>query len=291
MISGQPPIRAESRKAARAAQPPGGPWPFGTRHISARYGSPRTPSKEGRLRASRDVQRRMVHRPAGIVRAGDEMERSIRCPIPAYLIETDTERILDRHRPPPRGRHRSRRLLRACRCFGPFAVEQDQSIADQVDVTTITKVVLTHLHWDHCSALPSFPKQCPSSSSASNGQRGTTRMPSSGTSTCPVDYAGSDRPIELVDGDHDSSATARCSCSSLRATRRDTSPSRSVTSSSAADVTHFASGLDDHRFPLFGDDHAAQGRSADRLKALRDSGQTVLPGHDPDVLRPGPVAA
>ena len=56
-----------------------------------------------------------------------------------------------------------------------------------------------------------------------------------------------------------------------------------------ADVTHFASGLDDRRFPIFGDDLEAQARSADRLAALRDSGLTVLPGHDADVLEPGPV--
>ena len=57
------------------------------------------------------------------------------------------------------------------------------------------------------------------------------------------------------------------------------------------DVAHFASGLDDHRFPLFGDDHAAQGRSAERLTALRDAGHTVMPGHDPDVLHPGPLSS
>lgn len=57
-----------------------------------------------------------------------------------------------------------------------------------------------------------------------------------------------------------------------------------------ADVAHFADGLDDHRFPIFGDDHAAQGRSAERLKALRNAGHTVLPGHDPEVLRPGPLS-
>ena len=31
-------------------------------------------------------------------------------------------------------------------------------------------------------------------------------------------------------------------------------------------------------------------RSAERLRDLRDAGHTVLPGHDPEVLRPGPVA-
>ena len=55
------------------------------------------------------------------------------------------------------------------------------------------------------------------------------------------------------------------------------------------DVTHYASGLDDHRFPMFADDFAAQAASAERLRALRDAGATVRPGHDPDVLVPGPV--
>ena len=55
------------------------------------------------------------------------------------------------------------------------------------------------------------------------------------------------------------------------------------------DVVHFASGLDDHRFPVMGDDFAAQAASADRLRALRDAGIHVLPGHDPAVLEPGPL--
>ncbi len=55
------------------------------------------------------------------------------------------------------------------------------------------------------------------------------------------------------------------------------------------DVSHFASGFDDHRFPVFADDSDAQAVSADRLRALRDAGVVVMPGHDPAVLRPGPV--
>lgn len=56
------------------------------------------------------------------------------------------------------------------------------------------------------------------------------------------------------------------------------------------DVAHYASGLDDHRFPVMGHDFAAQASSADRLRALRDAGAAVLPGHDPDVLKPGPLS-
>jgi glyoxylase-like metal-dependent hydrolase (beta-lactamase superfamily II) len=58
-----------------------------------------------------------------------------------------------------------------------------------------------------------------------------------------------------------------------------------------ADVAHFASTLEDNRFPVFADDFAAQAQSADRLRQLRDAGARVLPGHDPDVLRPGAVAS
>ena len=56
------------------------------------------------------------------------------------------------------------------------------------------------------------------------------------------------------------------------------------------DVVHFASGLDDKRFPVFADDFEAQAASAERLRELRDSGRTILPGHDPDLLTAGPVA-
>jgi glyoxylase-like metal-dependent hydrolase (beta-lactamase superfamily II) len=48
--------------------------------------------------------------------------------------------------------------------------------------------------------------------------------------------------------------------------------------------------LDDHRFPAFGDDFAAQASSAERVRALRDAGTVVLPGHDPTVLKPGPLS-
>ncbi|HEY0276898.1 MAG TPA: hypothetical protein VGC32_01390 [Solirubrobacterales bacterium] len=56
------------------------------------------------------------------------------------------------------------------------------------------------------------------------------------------------------------------------------------------DVTHFAAGLDDHRLPIFGDDLDVQRPSAERLHAVREAGPEVRPGHDPDVLVPGPVA-
>jgi glyoxylase-like metal-dependent hydrolase (beta-lactamase superfamily II) len=55
------------------------------------------------------------------------------------------------------------------------------------------------------------------------------------------------------------------------------------------DVAAFAGVLDDHRFPVFADDHAAQAASAERLRALRDGGAEIVPGHDPSTVLPGRI--
>jgi glyoxylase-like metal-dependent hydrolase (beta-lactamase superfamily II) len=105
----------------------------------------------------------------------------------------------------------------------------------------------------------------------------------------PRDYGGDERRLVLVDGDHDLLGDGSIE---LLLTPGHTPGHQSVRIGDlvlGGDVTHFASGLDDQRFPVFGHDQAEQGRSALRLRELRDSGLTVLPGHDPDVLRPGPV--
>jgi glyoxylase-like metal-dependent hydrolase (beta-lactamase superfamily II) len=52
------------------------------------------------------------------------------------------------------------------------------------------------------------------------------------------------------------------------------------------DVAHYASVIDDLRFPAFADDFERQTESAARLRALRDEGATVFPGHDPELLVP-----
>jgi N-acyl homoserine lactone hydrolase len=106
----------------------------------------------------------------------------------------------------------------------------------------------------------------------------------------PADYAGTDREVRLVDGEHDLLGDGAVI---LLPTPGHTPGHQSVLVGEraviGADVAHFASGLDDKRFPAFADDHRAQARSADRLRELRDSGRTVFPGHDPEVLVPGPI--
>jgi N-acyl homoserine lactone hydrolase len=216
--------------------------------------------------------------PAGLLRAGDDMDRPTRFPVPAYLVETDTERILV-----DTGLHPD--LV----AVGPFTLDQDKSIAGQVDLTTLTKVVLTHLHFDHAGALSLIPPEVPLVVQRSEWAAGHDKAAIERNHYLPRTYTEVERNVELVDGDHDLLGDGSIR---LLLTPGHTPGHQSLQIGDiviGADVAHFASSLDDHRFPIFGDDLAAQGRSAERLRALRDAGHTVLPGHDPEVLRPGPV--
>ena len=207
------------------------------------------------------------------------MEEPMRYPVPAYLVETDSERILV-----DTGLHPE-----SPKTIGPFVLEPNSSIADQLDLSTITKVVLTHLHFDHASGLSLVPEAVPIVVQRAEWLAGHDHAAIQRNFYRPADYAGSERAVELVDGDHDLLGDGSVL---LLRTPGHTPGHQSVQIGDLVlgiDVAHFASGLDDHRFPLFGEDHAAQGRSAERLRALRDAGHTVLPGHDPDVLRPGPL--
>ena len=109
---------------------------------------------------------------AGIWRRDEDMDRQIRFPIPAYVIDGGDERILvDTGLHPdavadPVGRYGDIDALRL------FKLELDQSVAEQVDLSTITKVVLTHMHFDHVGGLASAPADDP-------GRRPAARMGSS----------------------------------------------------------------------------------------------------------------
>ena len=224
--------------------------------------------------------------PAGLLRAGEDMAEPMRYPVPAFLIETDSERILVDTGLHPGAVAHPEHFYGSPDALGPFVLEQEQSIADQVDLTTITKVVLTHLHFDHTGALALVPADVPLVIQRTEWDAGHDKAAVQRNFFIPDSYVGTEREIELVDGDHDLLGDGSIL---LLLTPGHTPGHQSVQTGDlviGADVSHFASGLDDHRFPIFGDDQAAQGRSAERLKALRDNGHTVLPGHDPDVLRP-----
>jgi N-acyl homoserine lactone hydrolase len=229
--------------------------------------------------------------PAGIFRAGDEMDRAIRYPVPAYLVETTSERILidtglnpDAIADP--AAHYDRPDV-----FAVFALEQQQSVAEQLDVSALTKVVLTHLHWDHVGGLGLIPPSVPLVIQRAEWQAGHDDAAVQRNVFLPSDYADDGREVTLVDGDCDLLGDGSIQ---LLLTPGHTPGHQSVRIGDlviGADVNHFASGLDDHRFPIFADDHEQQARSAERLRAMRDAGARVIPGHDPEILHAGPVDA
>ena len=223
-----------------------------------------------------------VNAPAGLWRQGESMERLLRFPIPAYVIDTADERIL------------VDTGLRPAMIDEPalaaFGLELEASIAEQLDLATITKVVLTHLHFDHAGALALLPASVPIVVQRREWEAGRDAAAVQRNFYRPADYDGIDDRVMLVDGDHDLLGDGSIG---LLLTPGHTPGHQSVRVGErlvlGIDVTHFASGLDDHRFPAFADDFAAQAASAERLRALRDAGVRIVPGHDPDVLVPGPV--
>jgi N-acyl homoserine lactone hydrolase len=226
---------------------------------------------------------------AGIWRRGDDLDRQIRFPIPAYLIETADERILIDTGLHPAAVEDPPRHYREPDALALFGLEQQASIAEQVDLQTITKVVLTHLHFDHAGALALVPPSVPIFLQRREWEAGHDREAIKKNFYLPFDYSSVADRVTLVDGDHDLLGDGSVE---LLLTPGHTRGHQSVRVGErlviGADVSHFASGLDDHRFPVFADDPAAQVASANRMRALRDEGAVVLPGHDPDVLRPGP---
>lgn len=229
--------------------------------------------------------------PAGLIRRGESFRTPLRFPVPAYLIETAGRRILV-----DTGLHPDA-VRDVVAHYGPspaaehFAFAQAQSIAERVDLDRLDMVVLTHLHWDHVGGLALVPGHVPVVLQRVEWEAGHDEAEIQANGFCPRDYDGTDRPFVLVDGDHDLLGDGTIE---LLWTPGHTPGHQSVRVGNiiiGGDVTHFASGLDDRRFPVFGADLEEQGRSADRLRTLRDAGATILPGHDPDVLRPGRVEA
>lgn len=229
---------------------------------------------------------------AAIWRQGEDPQARIRFPVPAYVIETETERILVDTGLHPGMVADASAFYERPDATSHFAFEQDLPIHEQIDSSTITRIVLTHLHYDHVGGLSLLPSSIPVVIQRREWEAGHDRDAVARNFFFPRDYAGDDRDVVLVDGDHDLLGDGSIE---LLLTPGHTPGHQSVRVGDnlilGVDVAHFASGLDDHRFPIFADDHAEQGRSADRLRALRDGGARVIPGHDPDVLRPGPVTA
>lgn len=227
---------------------------------------------------------------ASVWRQGEDPEQRIRFPVPAYLIETETERILiDTGLNPAAVSDPASYYGRPEAAM--FELELDEGITAQVDVGTLTRVVVTHLHFDHAGSLSLLPRSVPIAIQRSEWEGAHHTATVKRNFFYPRDYeALEDRDLLLLDGDHDLLGDGSIR---LLLTPGHTPGHQSVMVGErlllGIDVAHFAHTLDDKRFPIFADDFAAQARSADRLREMRDSGITVIPGHDPAVLRPGPL--
>jgi N-acyl homoserine lactone hydrolase len=228
---------------------------------------------------------------AAVWRQGEDPDRRIRFPVPSFLIETDEERILvDTGLNPAAiadpGAYYGRPEA------GAFELELEEDLREQVDLTTLTRVVLTHLHFDHAGGLALVPPGIPIVVQRGEWEAGHDAASVKRNFFYPRDYAVGEPEIVLIDGDHDLLGDGSIQ---LLLTPGHTPGHQSVRVGErlllGIDVAHFASSFDDHRFPVFADDHAAQAGSAERLCRLRDAGARLLPGHDPEVLRPGPVIA
>ncbi|HTZ85149.1 MAG TPA: N-acyl homoserine lactonase family protein [Solirubrobacteraceae bacterium] len=229
--------------------------------------------------------------PAAVYRQGEPPEQELRFPIPAYLIETESERVLI-----DTGLHPDAIAdpiaFYEHPAVGLFKLEQDRPIVEQIDPSTLTKIVVTHLHFDHVGALTLLPPGVPIYMQRRELEAGKDAEAIKRNFLYPRDYATAldEREPILLDGDHDLLGDGSIE---LLLTPGHTPGHQSVRVGEelilGVDVAHFQSTLDDRRFPSFADDFEAQGRSADRLCALRDAGARVLPGHDPDVLAPGAV--
>jgi len=230
--------------------------------------------------------------PAALWRKDDDPEQSVRLPVPAYLVETDSERILIDTGLHPGACADAASHYDGAPALSFFTFELDQPVNEQVDPATLTKIVLTHLHWDHAGGLSLLPSSIPIVVQRREWEAGSDAAAIERNFYFPRDYVDDEREVVLVDGDHDLLGDGSIE---LLLTPGHTPGHQSVRIGNGlvlgADVAYFAAGLDDHRFPPFGDDQAEQLRSAERLRALRDGGSSVIPGHDPDVLRPGPVTA
>ena len=229
-----------------------------------------------------------ISSPAMVWRQGEDPAAQLRFPIPAYLIETESERVLvDTGLNPGAVRDPGAH-------YGPQAsfmqLEQEQSIAEQLEPSTLTRIVLTHLHFDHAGGLALLPPEVPIVVQRREWEGGRVQETIRRNFFYPRDYELEGRRVELVDGDHDLLGDGSVV---LLLTPGHTPGHQSVRVGErlvlGADVAHFAATLDDLRFPSFADDFEAQARSAARLRALRDAGSAVIPGHDPEVLEPGPV--
>jgi N-acyl homoserine lactone hydrolase len=140
---------------------------------------------------------------AGIWRRGDDLDRQTRIPVPAYVIETAEERILVDTGLHPAAVDDPARHYGRPDVVGLFQFELDESLGEQVDLAAITKVVLTHLHFDHAGGLALLPSSVPVVVQRREWEAGHDAAAVEKNFYLPLDYEAAGRQVTLVDGDYD----------------------------------------------------------------------------------------
>jgi glyoxylase-like metal-dependent hydrolase (beta-lactamase superfamily II) len=227
---------------------------------------------------------------AALWRQGEPPEDRVTIPVPAYLIETGAHRVLVDTGLNPAAIADPIAHYGGPDTLGIFEFAGEESIRDRVELSTITHVVLTHLHFDHAGGLSLLPPGVPVVVQRREWEAGHDPEAIARNFYLAADYAHAADRVVLVEGDHDLLGDGAVR---LLPTPGHTPGHQSVLVGErlviGGDVAHFASGLDDHRFPGFADDFAAQAASAGRLRRMRDAGVEVLPGHDPELLSDGEI--
>ncbi|MDW3220914.1 MAG: N-acyl homoserine lactonase family protein [Acidimicrobiales bacterium] len=152
-----------------------------------------------------------------------------------------------------------------------------------VDPTDVGTVILSHLHFDHVGGLAQLP-DARVLVQRDEWQAGFDDDLAAANSFNPSDYdLGHD--IVHLDGEHDVFGDGRVVCiptpghtpghQSLRVRLRD----HEVVL--CADCAYFSTTIDGGPLPPIGHDHAQQAASIERLRALRQGGAMLVPGHDP----------
>ena len=183
--------------------------------------------------------------PAGVWRQGDDLDHQVRFPVPAYLIETEQERILVDTGLHPGAVEDPARHYGASDALAMFRLELEAGIGEQVDLTTITTVVMTHLHFDHAGALALVPASVPVVVQRAEWAGAQDKAAVARNFFLPTDYASVEQQVVLVDGDHDLLGDGSVE---LLLTPGHTPGHQSIRVGErlviGGDVTHFASGLD-----------------------------------------------
>jgi len=224
-------------------------------------------------------------------------DEPVELPVPSWLVRHPQGTLLF-----DTGMHaeltRPGELLDAVSLFFGVGLDADRLVDAQlrragVDPAEVDVVVLSHLHFDHAGGLAAIP-DARVVVQRDEWAAGADDELAARNSFRADDYRlGHD--VVLADGDHDVFGDGLVTClatpghtpghQSLRVRLAD----REVVL--AADCAYFTATLDGGPLPPIGHDHDQHARSVQRLRDLRASGTTVIPGHDgaalaalPDVL-------